>query len=110
MDGNNQIGDGFWKETPAKFLAIWNKVRLAISSKWRKMHPVVNRFCGYYNNLYVNRPSGWSDKSVFKEVMRRYEDEHRQIFPHVRAWEIMRTNKKWVPVPNEVSSTKQTKT
>ncbi|KAJ0445468.1 putative glutathione transferase [Helianthus annuus] len=82
----------------------------SVASKWRKMHPVVNRFFGTYNNLYVNHPSGWSNEDIFKEAMRRYEDEHRVVFSHVQAWEVMRINKKWVSVPNEVASAKQTKT
>ncbi|XP_021984731.1 glutathione S-transferase T3-like [Helianthus annuus] len=112
--GNNQTSYGFWKEILAKFLTIMEQGPYrdldSVASKWRKMHTVVNRFCGYYNNLYTNRPSGWSDDVVFKEAMRRYEDEHRVVFPHVRAWEVMRTNKKSVPVPNKVASAKRTKT
>ncbi|XP_022032362.1 glutathione S-transferase T3-like [Helianthus annuus] len=112
--GNNQTGDDFWKEILSKFLMIMEQGHYwdldSVASKWRKMHSVVNRFSGIYNNLYVNRRSEQSDEDVFKEAMSRYTDEHWVVFSHVRAWEVMRTNKKWAPVPNEVAAAKRTKT
>ncbi|KAJ0622860.1 hypothetical protein HanIR_Chr01g0025381 [Helianthus annuus] len=46
-----------------------------------------------------------SDEDVFKEAMRKYENSHRVVFPHVRAWDVLRTKYKRAPVPNEVAMT-----
>ncbi|XP_021995584.1 glutathione S-transferase T3-like [Helianthus annuus] len=75
--GNNQTGDRFWKATLSKFLAIMEQGHYrdvdSISSKWRKMHLIVNRFASIYNNLYTsNRRSGMSDEDVFKAAMDKY--------------------------------------
>ncbi|KAJ0497925.1 putative glutathione transferase [Helianthus annuus] len=69
--GNNQTGERFWKATLSKFLAIMEQGPYrdvdSISSKWRKMNPIVNRFAAIYNNLYTShRRSGMSDEDVFK--------------------------------------------
>jgi hypothetical protein len=82
----------------------------AISSKWRKMNNTIGKFIKFYNPLYVNPPSGFNEDMIFKEAMRRYEDKHRAVFPHVRAWMVLKTSSKWAPVPNEVASAKRTKT
>ncbi|KAJ0576270.1 hypothetical protein HanIR_Chr05g0222431 [Helianthus annuus] len=82
----------------------------SISLKWQKIHPVVNRFAAIYNNLYTsNRRSRMSDEDVFKETMRKYKYLHRVVFPYVRAWDVLRTNNKWAPIPNEIAMAKQTK-
>lgn len=51
-----------------------------------------------------------SDEDVFKSAMDKYKTTHRAAFPHIRAWEVLRTAKMWAPVPNEVDMAKRQKT
>ncbi|XP_022018852.1 uncharacterized protein LOC110918881 [Helianthus annuus] len=92
--GNNQTGEGFWKATLSKFLAIMEQRHYrdvdSIYSKWRKMNPIVNRFAAKYNNLYTShRRSRMNDKDVVKAAMDKYESSHKSAFPHIRAWEVL---------------------
>ncbi|XP_021992141.1 uncharacterized protein LOC110888957 [Helianthus annuus] len=83
----------------------------SVSSKWRKMSGVVNRFSEEYNKIYTSgRRSGMSGEFVFKAALEKYKTNHKTAFPNVRAWEVMRKAPKWAPVPNEVEMEKRQKT
>ncbi|XP_022020012.1 uncharacterized protein LOC110920084 [Helianthus annuus] len=110
--GNNQTGEGFWKSVLAKFLKLMEQGPYrdldSVSSKWRKMNGSVNKFSEEYNKIYTSgHRSGMSDEDVFKKALENYKTNHKITFAHVRAWEVMRTAPKWVPVPNEVEMAKQ---
>ncbi|KAJ0834050.1 putative glutathione transferase [Helianthus annuus] len=96
----------------AKFLELMDQGPYrdidSVSSKWRKMNGFVNRFCEEYNKIYSSgRRSGMSDEDMFKKVLEMYKANTGTTFAHVRAWEIMRTHQKWVPIPNEVERAKR---
>ncbi|KAJ0578472.1 putative glutathione transferase [Helianthus annuus] len=75
------------------------------------MNGFVNRFCEEYNKIYLSgRRSGMSDEDVFKKALEMYKANTSTTFAHVRAWEIMRTHKKWTPIPNEVEMAKRQRT
>ncbi|KAJ0555709.1 hypothetical protein HanIR_Chr07g0305211 [Helianthus annuus] len=83
----------------------------SVSSKWRKMSGLVNRFFEEYNKIYSSGRRSWmSDEDVFKKALDVYKSNHGTTFAHVRAWEIIRTTQKWTPVPNEVEMAKRQRT
>ncbi|KAJ0429098.1 putative glutathione transferase [Helianthus annuus] len=81
----------------------------SVSGKWRKMNKCVNDFIGIYNPLYINRPSGSSDEDVLNLAMARWETKNPP-FLHLRAWNVLKKEPKWAPIPNEVATAKRTKT
>ncbi|XP_022032368.1 glutathione S-transferase T3-like [Helianthus annuus] len=113
---NNQTGDGFWSKVLAKFLELMDQGPYhdidSVSSKWRKLNSAVNRFCEEYNKIYTSgRRSGMSDDDVFKKALDNYKSNNANTnFAHVRAWEIMKKEPKWSPIPNEVEMVKREKT
>ncbi|XP_021986005.1 caldesmon-like [Helianthus annuus] len=114
--GNNQTGDGFWSKVLAKFLELMDQGPYrdidSVSSKWRKMNGVVNKFCEEYNKIYTSgRRSGMSDVDVFKQALEKYKANNGNTnFAHIRAWEVLKTQPKWAPIPNEVEMVKREKT
>ncbi|KAJ0611804.1 putative glutathione transferase [Helianthus annuus] len=112
--GNNQTGSSFWKACTDRFNDLMGQGPIrdldSVSGKWRKMNKAVNDFCGYYNPLYINRPSGSSDEDVLNLAMAKWEAKNPAPFPHLRAWNILKKEPKWAPVPNEVATAKRTKT
>ncbi|KAM0031089.1 putative glutathione transferase [Helianthus debilis subsp. tardiflorus] len=84
----------------------------SVSSKWRKLNSSVNRFCEEYNKIYTSGGrSGMSDDDVFKQAFDKYKANNGNTnFAHVRAWEIMKKEPKWSPIPNEVEMAKRQKT
>ncbi|XP_035837106.1 uncharacterized protein LOC118485014 [Helianthus annuus] len=92
--GNNQQSDEFWQEALDILHAIMEqgeyKTTDSISSKWRKMNTLIQRFCGFYNTTLANKPSWWNHENVFNEALRLYENDKKTSFPHVRAWQIVR--------------------
>ncbi|XP_022021916.1 uncharacterized protein LOC110921869 [Helianthus annuus] len=114
IKGNNQTGEGFWKSVLAKFLELMEQGPYrdvdSVSSKWRKMSGLVNKFSEEYNKIYTSgRRSGMSDEDVFKKALDVYKTNHKTTFAHVRAWEVMRTAPKWASVTNEVEMAKRQK-
>ncbi|XP_021986679.1 glutathione S-transferase T3-like [Helianthus annuus] len=115
IKGHNQTGGGFWKSVLAMFLELMEQGPYrdvdSVSSKWRKMSGFVNKFSEEYNKIYSSgRRSGMSDEDVFIKALKNYKSNHNTTFAHVRAWEVMRTAPKWVPVPNEVEMAKRQRT
>ena len=113
--GNNQTGEGFWKQVLPKFLDLMGQGPYrdldSVSSKWRKMQPKLNRFSEIHNRLSTSsRRSGMSDDDVFKAAMDKFQDAEKKPFQHIRAWEVVRTSNKWAPVPNEVEMAKRQRT
>ncbi|KAF5821200.1 hypothetical protein HanXRQr2_Chr01g0011061 [Helianthus annuus] len=45
------------------------------------------------------RPSGSDDTFVMKQALNDYKGKEKIDFAHIAAWEIVRTNQKWSPVP-----------
>ena len=81
----------------------------SVSGKWRKMNKCVNDFIGVYNPLYINRPSRSSDEDVLNLAMAKWETKNPP-FPHLRAWNVLKKDPKWAPIPDEVATAKWTKT
>ncbi|XP_021980541.2 glutathione S-transferase T2-like [Helianthus annuus] len=110
---NNQTGSSFWKACTDRFNELMGQGPARdldpVSGKWRKMNKCVNDFIGIYNPLYINRPSGSSGEDVLNLAMARWESK-KPPFPHLRAWNILKKEPKWAPVPNEVATAKRTKT
>ncbi|XP_021991371.1 uncharacterized protein LOC110888139 [Helianthus annuus] len=110
---NNQTGTGFWSACTDRFNNLMGEGPYrdleSVSGKWRKMNKCVNDFIGIYNPLYINCPSGSSDEDVLNLAMARWETKNPP-FPHLRAWNILRKEPKWAPIPNEVTTAKRTKT
>ncbi|XP_022020236.1 uncharacterized protein LOC110920326 [Helianthus annuus] len=98
--GNNQQSEGFWQQGEYRTID-------SISSKWRKMNTLIQRFCGFYNTMLANKPSGWNHENVFNEALRLYDHENKSSFPHVRAWQVVKDQPKWKGTRNEVASAKR---
>ncbi|XP_021995098.1 glutathione S-transferase T3-like [Helianthus annuus] len=111
--GNNQTGSGFWKACTDRFNHHVGEGAAcdldSVSGKWWKMNKCVNDFIGIYNPLYINRPSGSSDEDVLNLAMAKWETKNPP-FPHLRAWNVLKKEPKWAPIPNEVATAKRTKT
>ncbi|MFS7956795.1 hypothetical protein Hanom_Chr07g00658751 [Helianthus anomalus] len=51
-----------------------------------------NKFSEEYNKIYTSgRRSGMSNEDVFKKALNVYKTNHKTMFAHVRALEVMRT-------------------
>ncbi|XP_021980719.1 uncharacterized protein LOC110876867 [Helianthus annuus] len=109
--GNNQQSDSFWQEALDIFHGLMEQGEYrtidSISSKWRKMNTLIQRFCGFYNTTLANKPSGWNHENVFNEAVHLYENESKSPFPHVRAWQVVKDQPKWKGCRNEVASAKR---
>ncbi|KAJ0453751.1 putative glutathione transferase [Helianthus annuus] len=109
--GNNQLSDSFWQEALDTFHGLMEQGEYrtidSISSKWRKMNTLINRFCGFYNTTCANKPSGWNHENVFNEAVRLYENENKASFPHVRAWLVVKDHPKCKGCQNEVAQAKR---
>ncbi|XP_022040688.1 glutathione S-transferase T3-like [Helianthus annuus] len=111
--GNNQSGSGFWKKCTERFNTLMGEGPYrdleSVSGKWRKMNKCVNDFIGIYNPLYIHRPSGTSDEDVLNLAISKWETKNPP-FPHLRAWNVLKKDPKWAPIPDEVATAKRTKT
>ncbi|XP_021971743.1 uncharacterized protein LOC110866907 [Helianthus annuus] len=112
--GNNQTGSSFWKATTDRFNAIMEHGPArdveSVSGKWRKMSKVINNFNGIYNQIYTCPPSGSNDEDILNLAIAKWDSQNSTPFPHFRAWNVVRKEQKWKPVPNEVATAKRTKT
>ncbi|XP_035845308.1 glutathione S-transferase T3-like [Helianthus annuus] len=103
--GNNQTGSGFWKVIMEKFNAIMEQGPMrdvdSVSGKWRKMIKVINRFSGIYNQYYTNPPSG-NEEDILNLALAKWDDKNTTPFQHLRAWNVLKKENKWKPIPNEV--------
>ncbi|MFS7959602.1 putative glutathione transferase [Helianthus anomalus] len=74
---NNHLSDSFWQEALDIFHGLMEQGEYrtidSISSKWRKMNTLIQRFYGFYNTTHANKPSGWNHENVFNEAVRLYE-------------------------------------
>ncbi|KAM0016612.1 hypothetical protein Hdeb2414_s0028g00698641 [Helianthus debilis subsp. tardiflorus] len=70
------------------------------------MQTKINTFNGLYHQADRLCPSGSDDAYVMKQALKDYKSKEKIEFAHVAAWEVVRTNQKWSPVPllNEESS------
>ncbi|XP_021980433.1 uncharacterized protein LOC110876574 [Helianthus annuus] len=112
--GNNQTGSSFWKATTDRFNAIVEHGPArdveSVSGKWRKTSKVINNFNGIYNQIYTCPPSGSNDEDILNLAIAKWDSQNSTPFPHFRAWNVVRKEQKWKPVPNEVATAKRTKT
>ncbi|MFS7989410.1 putative glutathione transferase transcription factor MYB family [Helianthus anomalus] len=112
--GNNQTGSSFWSKATDRFNAIMEHGPArdieSVSSKWRKMIKVINNFNQIYNQIYLSPPSGSNDQDILNLAIAKWDSENATPFPHFRAWNVVRKEQKWKPVPNEVATAKRTKT
>ncbi|XP_021979916.1 uncharacterized protein LOC110876041 [Helianthus annuus] len=112
--GNNQSRSSFWKKTTDRFNAIMEHGPArdveSVSGKWRKMIKVVNAFNQIYNQIYLSPPSGSNDDDILNLAIAKWDSQNPTPFPHFRAWNVVRKEQKWRPVPNEVATAKRTKT
>ncbi|KAJ0621850.1 putative glutathione transferase transcription factor MYB family [Helianthus annuus] len=107
--GNQQKKDGFWKKVLNHFnetVGGSNRTHHQVRSKWMTMKTKINTFNGLYHQADRLRPSGSDDAYVMKQALKDYKSKEKIEFAHVAAWEVVRTNQKWSPVPllNEESS------
>ncbi|XP_022004590.1 uncharacterized protein LOC110902182 [Helianthus annuus] len=112
--GNNQSGSSFWKKTTDRFNGIMEHGPArdveSVSGKWRKMIKVVNAFNEIYNQIYLSPPSGSNDADILNLAIAKWDSQNPTPFPHFRAWNVVRKEQKWKPIPNEVATAKRTKT
>ncbi|XP_021971734.1 uncharacterized protein LOC110866899 [Helianthus annuus] len=112
--GNNQTGSSFWKKTTDRFNTIMEHGPArdieSVSGKWRKMIKVINAFNQIYNQIYLSPPSGSNDEDILNLAIAKWDSQNPTPFPHFRAWNVVRKEQKWKPVPNEVATAKRTKT
>ncbi|XP_021975145.1 uncharacterized protein LOC110870260 [Helianthus annuus] len=112
--GNNQTGSSFWKAITERFNGIMEQGPMreldSVSGKWRKMSKAINTFSGYYNQIYTNPPSGSNDEDILNLALAKWDSKNSTPFQHLRAWNILKTENKWKPVPNEVATAKWSKT
>ncbi|XP_021991355.1 glutathione S-transferase T3-like [Helianthus annuus] len=112
--GNNQTGTSFWKATTERFNGIMGQGPMrdlnSVSGKWRKMNKTINEFCGYYNQIYTNPPSGSNDEDILNLALAKWDSKNSTHFPHLRAWNVLKKENKWKQVPNEVATAKRSKT
>ncbi|XP_022003178.2 uncharacterized protein LOC110900602 [Helianthus annuus] len=112
--GNNQMGSSFWKATTDRFNELMGQGLMrdidSVSGKWRKMNKTVNEFCGYYNTIYACPPSGSNDEDMLNLAITKWGSKNPAPFPHLRAWNVLKKEPKWMPIPNEVATAKWTKT
>ncbi|XP_022015106.1 uncharacterized protein LOC110914627 [Helianthus annuus] len=112
--GNNQSGSSFWKKTTDRFNVIMEHGPArdveSVSGKWRKMSKVINNFNAIYNQIYLSPPSGSNDEDILNLAIAKWDSQNPTPFPHFRAWNVVRKEQKWKPVPNEVATAKRTKT
>ncbi|KAF5754754.1 putative glutathione transferase transcription factor MYB family [Helianthus annuus] len=107
--GNQQKADGFWKKVLNHYnetVGGSNRTHHQVRSKWMTMQTKINTFNGLYHQADRLRPSGSDDAYVMKQALKDYKSKEKIEFAHVAAWEVVRTNQKWSPVPllNEESS------
>ncbi|XP_035842009.1 uncharacterized protein LOC118488488 [Helianthus annuus] len=107
--GNQQKADGFWKKVLNHYnetVGGSNRTHYQVRSKWMTMQTKINTFNGLYHQADRLRPSGCDDAYVMKQALKDYKGKEKLDFAHIAAWEIVRTNQKWSPVPllNEESS------
>ncbi|MFS7997233.1 putative glutathione transferase transcription factor MYB family [Helianthus anomalus] len=112
--GNNQTGSSFWSKATDRFNAIMEHGPArdieSVSSKWRKMIKVINAFNQIYNQIYLSPPSGSNEQDILNLAIAKWDSQNSTSFPHFRAWNVVRKEQKWKPVPNEVATAKRTKT
>ncbi|XP_021984862.1 uncharacterized protein LOC110880698 [Helianthus annuus] len=112
--GNNQTGSSFWNAATDRFNMIMEHGPArdveSVSSKWRKRSKVINNFNQIYNQIYTSPPSGSNDQDILNLVIAKWDSQNSTPFPHFRAWNVVRKEQKWKPVPNEVATAKRTKT
>ncbi|XP_022003482.1 uncharacterized protein LOC110900933 [Helianthus annuus] len=112
--GNNQTGSSFWNAATDRFNTIMEHGPArdveSVSSKWRKMSKVINNFNQIYNQIYTSPPSGSNDQDILNLAIAKWDSQNSTRFPHFRAWNVVRKEQKWKPVPNEVATAKRTKT
>ncbi|XP_022040423.1 uncharacterized protein LOC110942969 [Helianthus annuus] len=111
---NNQTGSSFWKATTERFNGIMEQGPMhdleSVSGKWRKMSKTINTFNGYYNQIYTNPPSGSNDEDILNLALTKWDSKNSTPFPHLRAWNVLKKENKWKPVPNKVATAKRSKT
>ncbi|KAM0011064.1 putative glutathione transferase transcription factor MYB family [Helianthus debilis subsp. tardiflorus] len=98
---NQQKADGFWK----KVLNHYNqtvggskRIHHQVRSKWMTMQTKSNTFNGLYHQADHLRPSGSDNAFVMRKALKNYNSKEKIDFGHIAAWEIVRSNQKWLPV------------
>ncbi|XP_021979909.1 glutathione S-transferase T3-like [Helianthus annuus] len=99
---NQQKADGFWKQVVKHFnqtVGGSNRSHHQVRSKWLAMQTKLNTFNGLYHKADRLRTSGCDVAFVMKQALKDYKNKEKHDFPHVAAWEVVRTNEKWSPIP-----------
>ncbi|KAM0069932.1 putative glutathione transferase transcription factor MYB-HB-like family [Helianthus debilis subsp. tardiflorus] len=100
--GNQQKADGFWKQVLNHFNQTAggsNRTHHQVRSKWLAIQTKLNTFNGLYHQADRLHPSGSDDAFVMKQALKDYKGKEKFDFAHIAAWEVVRTNQKWSPVP-----------
>ncbi|XP_022007326.1 glutathione S-transferase T3-like [Helianthus annuus] len=112
--GNNQTGVGFWKAITGKFNPIMEQGPMrdvdSVSGKWCKTSKIINCFSCIYNLYYTNPPSGSNEYDILNLALAKWDEKNKTLFQHIRAWKVLKKENKWKPIPNEVATTKRSKT
>nr|XP_043628595.1 uncharacterized protein LOC122600024 isoform X5 [Erigeron canadensis] len=100
----HQVGNSFWKKVLAEFNKNLGKDSLRnhhqVRSKWKDMSRKVTSFAGIYNNKMSDMGSGTNNEDVFKSATVEYMKKHnaKNGFPHLAAWEVLKSSPKWSDV------------
>ncbi|XP_021980404.1 uncharacterized protein LOC110876542 [Helianthus annuus] len=74
------------------------------------MSKAINTFSGFYNQIYTNSPSGSNDDDILNLALAKWDSKNSTPFQHLRAWNVLKKENKWRPVPNEAATAKRSKT
>ncbi|KAI3715570.1 hypothetical protein L6452_22556 [Arctium lappa] len=68
---------------------------------------------GYYNNLYNNRTSGWSDKYVLEKSHEQWrhvnQRKNNKVFKYKHVWKIMNDSEMFIPLKPDYHASKKTR-
>ncbi|KAJ0906781.1 putative glutathione transferase transcription factor MYB family [Helianthus annuus] len=98
---NQQKADGFWKQVLNHFnqtVGGSNRTHHQVRSKWLAMQTKLSTFNGLYHQADRLRPSGSDGAFVMNQALKDYKSKEGYDFA-IAAWEVVRTNQKWSPVP-----------
>ncbi|XP_035840357.1 uncharacterized protein LOC110914215 [Helianthus annuus] len=88
--GNNQTGSSFWNAATDRFNTIMEH--------------------GPACDVESVSSNGSNDQDILNLAIAKWDSQNSTPFPHFRAWNVVRKEQKWKPVPNEVVTAKRTKT
>ena len=104
---NYQLHKTYWRRITEKFHTILNKQPYrdqdVVSSKWRKMRPVIQSFNQIFNRLSEknNHQSGSSDADLQSMALAEHQGLGGPAFPFLREWTLLRRSSKFEEVMHQ---------